>query len=558
MARDGTGNYSLPEAPFEDGDVIDDDAVNSDLSDIATELTNSWPRDGQAPPTANIPMGSHKFTGLAVGTNANDSVRVEQLQSGAVRYALATGTANAIAAAFSPAITAYAVGQEFNIMAAADNTGATTLNVNGLGAGSLVWPNGTALAAGEIPLGAVFKVTVSATTPVFHLQSVTFRPAPALFTASGTGATAVTQVSLNQKVLYPQMFGAVGNGTAPDDTAFTNWHNAQLAARMGGHIPTGLYKLSSQKTWDLGANTDVTNRGLKITGDGPRNSVLVFDNGVAGPNLYVTATSGVNFYSRIEGIGVEGNTDDVVLRIGAADFSNAFNSAVFDFVANNNSNTSNACAVELNFLAACYVRLVANGAGLANGTAVRLRQGVYNPAMSIQAGNALKGLHITGGSTYGNTFDATLLEVVGTGLTIDVVNAFCNMFIGGSIAQVDYAFDISNGNPELANVWMAPVYGTINTDVFNLTGTPSHSLTLLWPSATTLTGTPAVPASTVPITNDYGEAVDVYITGGAVSAVVLNGATVHTVTNVSVRLNPGHTLALTYTILPGWTWIRCR
>ncbi len=48
MPRNGTGTYSLPEPPFVAGTTISSAAVNSDLSDIASALTGSLPRDGQA------------------------------------------------------------------------------------------------------------------------------------------------------------------------------------------------------------------------------------------------------------------------------------------------------------------------------------------------------------------------------------------------------------------------------------------------------------------------------------------------------------------------------
>jgi microcystin-dependent protein len=48
MPRNGSGVYSLPQAPFVSGTVISSAAVNSDLSDIASALTGSLPRDGQA------------------------------------------------------------------------------------------------------------------------------------------------------------------------------------------------------------------------------------------------------------------------------------------------------------------------------------------------------------------------------------------------------------------------------------------------------------------------------------------------------------------------------
>lgn len=48
MPRNGSGTYSLPQPPFVAGTVISSAAVNSDFSDIATALTGSLPRDGQA------------------------------------------------------------------------------------------------------------------------------------------------------------------------------------------------------------------------------------------------------------------------------------------------------------------------------------------------------------------------------------------------------------------------------------------------------------------------------------------------------------------------------
>jgi microcystin-dependent protein len=48
MPRNGSGTYSLPQPPFVAGTVISSAAVNSDFSDIASALTGSLPRDGQA------------------------------------------------------------------------------------------------------------------------------------------------------------------------------------------------------------------------------------------------------------------------------------------------------------------------------------------------------------------------------------------------------------------------------------------------------------------------------------------------------------------------------
>ena len=66
MPRNGSGTYSLPQAPFVAGTVISSAAVNSDLSDIASALTGSLPRDGQAGMTGSLklPDGSSAASSL--------------------------------------------------------------------------------------------------------------------------------------------------------------------------------------------------------------------------------------------------------------------------------------------------------------------------------------------------------------------------------------------------------------------------------------------------------------------------------------------------------------
>lgn len=78
-------------------------------------------------------------------------------------YVLATGTANAIAIAPTPAITAYVAGQQFSFKAIATNTGATTLNVSGLGTKN-VFKNGQfALNAGDIKNGSIVQAEYDGT-----------------------------------------------------------------------------------------------------------------------------------------------------------------------------------------------------------------------------------------------------------------------------------------------------------------------------------------------------------------------------------------------------------
>ena len=73
MARNGSGTYSLPEDAFVFDTVISHTDVNSNFSDIATEITNSIDKDGQTPITGilqhSVAVGQTANTGSAQGNN---------------------------------------------------------------------------------------------------------------------------------------------------------------------------------------------------------------------------------------------------------------------------------------------------------------------------------------------------------------------------------------------------------------------------------------------------------------------------------------------------------
>jgi len=69
-----------------------------------------------------------------------------------------SGIVNAYVVNFNTPYTAYTNGWTFYFIASNTNTGASTINVNGLGVVSIVNPNGTALSAGQIALGQMTEV----------------------------------------------------------------------------------------------------------------------------------------------------------------------------------------------------------------------------------------------------------------------------------------------------------------------------------------------------------------------------------------------------------------
>ena len=79
-------------------------------------------------------------------------------------YKADTGAADAAVITPVPAITAYAVGQQFSFKVVATNTTTTpTLNVNGLGAKTIVKVGGGALAAGDLIINRIYQVEYDGT-----------------------------------------------------------------------------------------------------------------------------------------------------------------------------------------------------------------------------------------------------------------------------------------------------------------------------------------------------------------------------------------------------------
>ncbi len=74
MSFNGSGTFLINSTgqPVVANTVISATVFNALTADLATGLTNCITKDGQSTPTANIPMGSNKITGLANGTLAND------------------------------------------------------------------------------------------------------------------------------------------------------------------------------------------------------------------------------------------------------------------------------------------------------------------------------------------------------------------------------------------------------------------------------------------------------------------------------------------------------
>ncbi len=113
-------------------------------------------------------VDDRKVTGLSAASAvttpvATDAVSNATIQSNWLTYKVATGAVNTYAVALVPAITAYQTGMVVNFRANTTNTGASTLNVNGLGAIAIRKFVTTPLSPGDIQTNQMVSVMYDGT-----------------------------------------------------------------------------------------------------------------------------------------------------------------------------------------------------------------------------------------------------------------------------------------------------------------------------------------------------------------------------------------------------------
>lgn len=129
-----------------------------------------------------LPSAAQK-AGLASTTTpaaGNLYTTQKDLQIGAEIYAADSVGTDAYAITLSPAPAAYVTGMVFRFKAGTANTGAATLNVNGLGAKAIVKRYNVALATGDILAGQLVEVEYDSTGNNFQMLSPVAKAPPAL------------------------------------------------------------------------------------------------------------------------------------------------------------------------------------------------------------------------------------------------------------------------------------------------------------------------------------------------------------------------------------------
>lgn len=258
MPRNGSGTYSRTNGVNSGATTwqLDRDAGTKILAsrhdthdqDIADALTASVAKDGQTTPTANLPMGNFKHTGVADATSRTHYAAYGQMQDNEHEWLGTTaGSSNAFTASLSPAITAYVTGMRFSFLADRANTGASTLNINSVGATAIVCRDGsTALSSGDITSGDVHEVIYDGTSWVLVQASKLVGDLTGNVTGNLTGNVTGNVTGDLTGNVTGNINGTVGAVT-PTTGAFTTL-TATNFSNASGNVRAGSASLTTSST----------------------------------------------------------------------------------------------------------------------------------------------------------------------------------------------------------------------------------------------------------------------------------------------------------------------
>lgn len=472
MSYNGSGTFIINSTgqPVVTGTTISATVFNAFTSDIATGLTTCLTKDGQTTPTANIPMGNFKITGLGAGTALTDAATISNIQNATGTYAgTVGGTVDVITISPSPVVSAYAAGQTFSFIASGANTGAVTLNVNSLGAKAVTKNGATALAAGDIASGALVIVTYDGTR--FQLAA-TYYPAVNRGGDTMTGALTTTAVTAAASTTTASSAGSgVANTTTNTDNTNAASHaiNQITVGGTSGGDPKTVFTVTGGASWSIGADNSDSD-SLKIGPNaavGTSTAVTISTAGdvVASGNVTVSGSNkvlGVTSSSTLSQInlintGTSGRTYS--LSSGDTTFSSAF------FITD-----QTAGLVRLGITSGGALSTTGTLAGATGYTAAG---SLTLPAtVGVRAKNTIKAwvaIDATSGTpTILDSFNVTSVTDNGVGdYTINITNALANAnyAIGGSVknsndATTVYGWYESSQTTKTASLFRVRTYNS--------------------------------------------------------------------------------------------------
>jgi hypothetical protein len=180
----------------------------------------------------------------AVQEWAADMPDSEALTRGNVNFVAAAGTANALTVLAPDTWTSYTGkdGFEFSIKIATDNTGAATLNIDGLGAKACVRNDGSALQASDLKAAGIYNFVYNESSERFHVNAFNGIAVAAASSASAASASASSASgSADTALSAASSASSSQSGASTSATLSMDW-----AIKIDGPVADGEY---SSKYW---------------------------------------------------------------------------------------------------------------------------------------------------------------------------------------------------------------------------------------------------------------------------------------------------------------------
>jgi hypothetical protein len=169
-------------------------------------------------------------------------VQQANLQNGYHSYAPDTGSANAYAAALTPAVTSYVAGLVVDFLATHANTGASTIAVNGLSAKNITYGDGSALTANAIVSGGRYTARYDGTQFQLYRPAAKQPTLTILTSGSGTYTPPIGATRLKSRFVGGGGGGG-GGGTSITSNAgaggATSFAGVQAIGGGAGTYPSG-------------------------------------------------------------------------------------------------------------------------------------------------------------------------------------------------------------------------------------------------------------------------------------------------------------------------------
>lgn len=144
------------------GNPIDAANMDAQQEEIRAGIGDTRHMGGQNTPTANLPMGGFRHTGVGSAASRTDYAKVAQVQDWGFNYVEALGTVQGkMRGGLSPAITALSSGMSILMLASTASSNKTNMSINSLSTTELVLMDETTVSTDDIVSGRPFQAVFS-------------------------------------------------------------------------------------------------------------------------------------------------------------------------------------------------------------------------------------------------------------------------------------------------------------------------------------------------------------------------------------------------------------